>query len=104
MAAAADMIGLAIKAMGIDPKAILSTADSLGRAFGVIGESCQRQEAALARLEASQLAIMAHLGLTVPPPTDEQADIIAAESRRYGDQFGGLLEHEGASEHASEGA
>lgn len=92
-----DMLSLAVKAMGIDPMAIMQQAEGLGRAFDLIGRSCERQEHALARIEASQLAIMTELGLAVPPPTEEQAALIAAESRKHAAQFGGLLIESDAS-------
>lgn len=86
-----DMLALAVKAMGIDPLAIMAQAEGLGRAFDVIGQSCARLELAVARLEAGQLAMMTEMGLYVPPPTEEQAALIALESRRHAEQFGGLV-------------
>lgn len=86
-----DMIAIAIKAMGIDPAQVMGQLENLGRAFDHLGRSAARQEEALARIESSQMAIMTELGLAVPPPTDEQAEMIAAESRRHADQFGGLM-------------
>lgn len=86
-----DMLGVAFKAMGVDPVLMMGMAENLGRSFELIAKSCERQELALERIEASQLAIMTELGLAVPPPTDEQAELIARESLRHADQFGGLL-------------
>lgn len=86
-----DMLSLAVKAMGIDPGAIMAQAEGLGKAFDLIGRSCERLEQGLARLEAGQLAIMTEMGLYVPPPTAEQAELIARESRRHAEQFGGLI-------------
>jgi hypothetical protein len=50
------------------------------------------QEEALTRLaaiQAAQESMMAAMGLYVPPPTGEVAALIADESRRHVDRFGG---------------
>jgi hypothetical protein len=79
----ADMMGLAIKAMGFDAAALMKQAAQLGSAFERIAQSQEAIQAALARLEAGQLAIMAGLGMDVPLPDQEMSDYIAHETQRY---------------------
>jgi hypothetical protein len=80
-----DMIGLALKSMGVDPSIVLKQAIEIGAAF-------QKLAAQLDAIQANQEAIMTHLGLSVPPPAGAVLDLIALESRRITDAYGGAVE------------
>lgn len=84
-----DMLGLALKGMGFDPSAIIEQARQIGTAFGQLNENDLRLFEQLQRIEANQLSIMTHLGLYVPPPSAEVAEMIAIESRKHIDAHGG---------------
>jgi hypothetical protein len=80
---AIDMLTLTLKAMGIDPTAVLSQALAVGASLQAIVDRQGELLAAVAELQASQHAMMTAMGLTVPPPTAEITALIAAESQRY---------------------
>lgn len=72
----AGLIGMMLKGMGFDPNAVVQQATAIGAAFGAM-------QAQLNRMEANQIAIMGHMGLTVPDLPPEMILLIDAESRRH---------------------
>lgn len=81
---ALDMMGMMLRGMGIDADAILQQAAGLGAAF-------ERMNAQLDAIRAGQDAIMAAMGLYVAPPEGDVAALIAAESIRHLDRYGGAV-------------
>jgi hypothetical protein len=81
-----DMFQLTMKAMGLDPNALMAQASQMGQAFEAI-VAMQREAAdQLARIESNQLTVMEAMGLYVAPlPTGDMARLIADESRRFTD-------------------
>ena len=85
------MLSLTLKAMGVDPTALLGQAQQLGTAFETLAtgqkttvEQLGQLLAALGRIETNQLTMMAHMGLYVPPlPEGEALELITRESQRY---------------------
>lgn len=78
-----DMMTLALKSIGIDGEALMGQAKQIGATFQVIAERLTTLDAALARIEANQHAVMGHMGLYVPPPSGAALVIIEAESAAY---------------------
>lgn len=92
----ADLMGLLMKAGGLDMGALLVQASALGETFARIAANQEMLLQVMVEQREGQLAIMTAMGLYVPPPTGEQADIIALETKRYIESLnvGGLLELE----------
>jgi hypothetical protein len=82
---AMDMLGMTLRAMGVDPNALFGQAMQLGNAFEKLISGQEAFAAQLDRIEANQHAIMTAMGIMVPPPSEAMALIIAAESRRFMD-------------------
>lgn len=85
----ADMLGVMLRGLGVDPQAIMDQAAGLSVAFNKLASMQEEALAQLATVRAGQDAIMAAMGLYVAPPTGAVAALIADESRRHIDQFGG---------------
>jgi hypothetical protein len=96
----ADMLGVMLRGLGVDPQAIMEQAAGLGAAFV---ELTAMQKETLLKLEvirstqeamrANQEAMLAAMGLSVAPPSEEVAALIAIESRRHMERFGGPVEY-----------
>jgi hypothetical protein len=70
-----EMLKYALQALGVDPDVLLGQAAEIGAAFGRLDRKCQD-------ILINQHTLMAHFGLEIPPPTEEQAALIAAESAK----------------------
>lgn len=70
-----EMVKAMLSAIGVDPDLLLGQAAEIGAAF-------RRLDVKMGEILTNQHTIMAHLGLEIPPPTPEQAAMIAAESQR----------------------
>jgi hypothetical protein len=65
-----QMIAMLAKSLGIDFNAITGQAAQIGEVFTALRD-------ALARIEANQLTIMAHLGCYIPPVTPATEAMVA---------------------------
>lgn len=70
-----EMLKYALQALGVDPDILLGQAAEIGAAFARLDRRCQE-------ILTNQHTIMAHLGLEIPPPSAEQAALIAQESQK----------------------
>lgn len=84
------MMGLAMKAMGIDPGALMGQAGEFVAAFqtmraqlGELLAGQARADEALLRIEANQGAVMAALGLAVPLPAGDVLRLIEDGTARH---------------------
>jgi hypothetical protein len=84
-----DMLQMTLRAMGIEPDVLTGTAMKLGAAFESIVADQAVIMGKLDELRAGQIAIMAGMGLDIPAPTGNEAELIAIESRRLMDAYGG---------------
>jgi hypothetical protein len=75
-----DMIGMTLRSMGFDPEVVLGQFKALGEAFTQLGVRLEGIEARLTQIEQSQIALLTHLGLFVPPSL-EMMTLIEAESK-----------------------
>jgi hypothetical protein len=82
---AADMMGLALKAMGVDVGSIFAQAEEMGKLFERMALAIERIDARGERIEADIATIKAALGLPVPLPEGDMLQLIVGESRRYTD-------------------
>jgi hypothetical protein len=83
-----DMIGMTLRSMGFDPEVVLGQFKALGEAFTQLGVRLEGIEARLTQIEQSQIALLTHLGLFVPPSL-EMMTLIEAESKSVLDRNGG---------------
>jgi hypothetical protein len=75
-----DMLGMTLRSMGFDPEVVMGQFKSLGEAFHQLGVRLEGIEARLTQIEQSQIALLTHLGLFVPPSL-EIMTLIEAESQ-----------------------
>ena len=78
-----EMIAVMLKAMGVDPSAVMAQAQQLNIAFQAMAERQSAIAAQLTALQAGQDAIAAAMGIYVPPPSPEYLAIIDRESARF---------------------
>ena len=78
-----EMLKTLLAMTGIDPEQLLMQAQAIGEGF-------VRLEQKIDVITANQHTIMVQLGLEIPPPSDEQAALIAAESEKVLAPYGGL--------------
>jgi hypothetical protein len=86
-----DMLQMTLRAMGIEPDLLTGTAMKLGAAFESIVADQAVILAKLDELRSGQIAIMAGMGLDIPAPTGSEAELIALESQRLMDSYGGPI-------------
>jgi hypothetical protein len=78
-----DMLTLALKSMGIDGDALINQAKQIGGAFQTIADKLEAISAKLERMDANQTAIMAAMGLYIPPPDGAMLALIETESAAH---------------------
>lgn len=84
-----DLMALAMKSMGFDPVQLTAQASSIGATFAGL-QTAQAEAVQLLRtLQANQLALMGHLGMTVPPLDEATEAYVAEQTKQALAPFGG---------------
>jgi hypothetical protein len=79
----ADMLGLMLKGMGVDPAALFQQAAAMGETFQRLATLQEAIGAKLDTVLANQAAIMAAMGLVVPAPEGDVLALIDEGSRKF---------------------
>lgn len=82
-----DMIGAALRGMGIDPSAVVTQAKQIGEHFNRLVETQDATLALLHQIAADQRQIMVTMGLA--PLAPELTQLAAVESQRLIEAHGG---------------